>query len=238
MYGQSTRGGPPEPAYRTVKAICSKFHKSGSILDAPRPGRPRQDSEESVEAVASAFENNPHTSLRKLGQQLDLTYFMTRKIARNILKMYPYKISVRQQLNEGDLQKCMEFATKTLLKIARDDNFLDNLIITDEAHFHLNGYVNNQNFRFWGKTNPHLCVETPLHSLKVTAWCGVSRSRVYGPYWFLSTITQESYRKLLSDSFLPALEQEGSKDSVWFQQDGATPHTAGLTREFLKNHWQ
>ena len=44
----------------------------------------------------------------------------------------------------------------------------------DEAHFHLTGYVNKQNCRYWADSNPKEVHERPLHSSKVTVWCAVS----------------------------------------------------------------
>ncbi|GFT56080.1 hypothetical protein TNCV_811381, partial [Trichonephila clavipes] len=41
----------------------------------------------------------------------------------------------------------------------------------DEAHFWLNGYVNQHNCRIWSEANPQMYVETPLHPEKLTVWC-------------------------------------------------------------------
>ncbi|GFW14180.1 hypothetical protein TNCV_3547691 [Trichonephila clavipes] len=43
----------------------------------------------------------------------------------------------------------------------------------DEAHFWSNGYVNKQNCRIWSEANPQVCVETPLHTEKLTVWCAL-----------------------------------------------------------------
>ena len=43
--------------------------------------------------------------------------------------------------------------------------------MTDEAHVHLGGYVNKQNFRIWGSENPKMITEKPLHPLHVTVGC-------------------------------------------------------------------
>jgi hypothetical protein len=48
------------------------------------------------------------------------------------------------------------------------------LVMTDEAHFHLNGTVNKQNFRYWSDHNPHELHEHPVHDPNVTVRCGVS----------------------------------------------------------------
>ncbi|GFS85945.1 hypothetical protein TNCV_1219431 [Trichonephila clavipes] len=45
--------------------------------------------------------------------------------------------------------------------------------LSDEAHFWLNGYVNNQNCRIWSEANPQVYVETPLHPEKLTVWCAL-----------------------------------------------------------------
>ena len=47
------------------------------------------------------------------------------------------------------------------------------LIMCDEAHFHLNNTVNKQNFRYWASENPRELHQRPLHSPKVTVWCGM-----------------------------------------------------------------
>ncbi|GFW88178.1 hypothetical protein TNCV_3500671 [Trichonephila clavipes] len=46
-------------------------------------------------------------------------------------------------------------------------------LLTDEAHFWLNGYVNKQNCRIWSEANPQVYVETPLHPEKLTVWCAL-----------------------------------------------------------------
>jgi hypothetical protein len=50
--------------------------------------------------------------------------------------------------------------------------------ISDEAWFHLSGYVNSQNSRYWSTENPHQFVETPFHAQKLGVWCAVSTHRI------------------------------------------------------------
>ena len=40
--------------------------------------------------------------------------------------------------------------------------------MSDEAHFHLGGYVNKQNCRIWGSENPKMIIEKPVYSQRVT----------------------------------------------------------------------
>jgi hypothetical protein len=87
-----------------------------------------------------------------------------------------------QQLNEGDFVQRREFCR------IMDETFTEDpdatLFMSDEAHFHLNGYVNVQNCRYWASENPQQLHQRPLHSLKVTVWCCISKLGIVGPYFF------------------------------------------------------
>ena len=45
------------------------------------------------------------------------------------------------------------------------------VIVSDEAHFELGGYVNKQNYCIWDTENPHAYIEKPKHTKQVTVWC-------------------------------------------------------------------
>lgn len=57
-------------------------------------------------------------------------------------------------------------------------------MFSDEAHFCLSGFVSIPNCHYQSKKNAQVVYEVPLHSEKLTVWCGLWR----GPYWplFLS----------------------------------------------------
>ena len=56
--------------------------------------------------------------------------------------------------------------------------------MSDEAHFHLLGTVNKQNFRYWFNTNPQQLRMRPLHSPRVTVRCAVVNFGIIGLYYF------------------------------------------------------
>ena len=93
--------------------------------------------------------------------------------------------------------------------------------------------------RYWSATNPNLLLETPLHSQKVTVWCGFHAEGVIGPYFFVDkndrhvTVNRERYRVMLEDYLWPELYELDNND-MWFQQDGATSNTARVTIDLLK----
>ncbi|GFS77172.1 putative transposable element [Trichonephila clavipes] len=111
---------------------------------------------------------------------------------------------------------------------------------SDEAHFWLNGYVNKQNCRIWSEANPQVYVETPLHPEKLTVWCALWAGGIIGPYFFKNdeghnvTVNGDRYRAMITNFFIPELNNHGVQE-LWFQQDGATCHTARATIDLLKD---
>jgi hypothetical protein len=63
-----------------------------------------------------------------------------------------------------------------------NNNLLDNVdqqdisFFTDEAWFHLSGFINSQNYRTWSAHNPHNVIQVPLHLLKIGVWVAMSRT--------------------------------------------------------------
>jgi len=87
-----------------------------------------------------------------------------------------------QTLNKGDYQQCSAFAELMPEIIVEYEDAI--IMMSDEAHFHLNGSVNKQNFQYWAPQNAHEVHERPLHSPKVTVWCAIDKVGVIGPYFF------------------------------------------------------
>jgi hypothetical protein len=111
------------------------------------------------------------------------------------------------------------------------------VLSSDEAHFHLSGCVKKQNFRYGAADNPRQFHERPLHSEHVTVWCGIAEFGITGPYFFeeerIVTVTSQRYVEMLSNFLQPRLNEPGNA-SLWFQQDGATMHTARASMEVLR----
>jgi hypothetical protein len=54
-------------------------------------------------------------------------------------------------------------------------------LFSDEAWFHLQGYINTQNNRSWNLQNPHVTHEVLLHPVKVGVSFAASTRRIVGP---------------------------------------------------------
>ncbi|GFV72207.1 DUF4817 domain-containing protein [Trichonephila clavipes] len=83
-------------------------------------------------------------------------------------------------------------------------------------------------------------VETPLHPEKLTVWCTLWAGGNIGPYFFKNdeghnvTVNGDRYRAMITNFFIPELNNHDVQE-LWFQQDGATCHTARATIDLLKD---
>ncbi|GFU88029.1 putative transposable element [Trichonephila clavipes] len=124
-------------------------------------------------------------------------------------------------------------------EIAVGPDFHKQILFSDEAHFWLNGYVNKQNCRIWSEANPQVYVETPLHPEKLTVWCALWAGGIIGSYLKNDeghnvTVNGDRYRAMITNFFIPELNNHDVQE-LWFQQDGATCHTARATIDLLKS---
>ncbi|GFU79565.1 transposable element Tc3 transposase [Trichonephila clavipes] len=97
-----------------------------------------------------------------------------------------------------------------------------------------------QNCRIWSEANPQVYLETPLHPEKLTVWCILWAGGIIGPYFFKNdeghnvTVNGDRYRAMITNFFIPELNNHDVQE-LWFQQDGATCHTARATIDLLKD---
>ena len=73
------------------------------------------------------------------------------------------------------------------------------------------------------------------------AWAAISVNGIIGPFFFedgvgiVETVNKDRHLSFLRKKFVPALRRRGIHlDSIWFQKDEATPHTAGEVITWLQ----
>ena len=84
-------------------------------------------------------------------------------------------MSFVQQLNQADPEKHLNFATNFLSRIIVDKEWQWNILWFDEAHFTLDGALNNQNCRI----RPYVEHEPSLHSDYIRVWCGFTADFIH-----------------------------------------------------------
>ncbi len=77
--------------------------------------------------------------------------------------------------------------------------------------------------------NPWEGIETPLHDEKVLVWCGMPDERIYGPYYFETSVNLHNYLSILK-LFYDKHRQVKEYKNYYFQKDEATTHTANAVQ--------
>jgi hypothetical protein len=91
------------------------------------------------------------------------------RTATQLLKLRPYKTIVIHALQPHNPASRVNFChwfLQSVIKVEIDPQLT---FISDEAWFHLQGYLNTQNKQYWSSQNPHLTHEVPLHPVTVGA---------------------------------------------------------------------
>ncbi|GFW22190.1 uncharacterized protein TNCV_1429441 [Trichonephila clavipes] len=112
-------------------------------------------------------------------------------------------------IHQNEHQARRRFVEWAQNEIAVVPDFHKRILFSDEAHFWLNGYVNKQNCRIWSEANP----QDEGHNV---------------------TVNGDRYRAKITIFFIPELNNHDVQE-LWFQQDGATCHTARATIDLLKD---
>ncbi|GFX33767.1 uncharacterized protein TNCV_3961761 [Trichonephila clavipes] len=149
--------------------------------------------------------------------------------------MYCVKANLQRFRSAQNDRRGAVFFAHNLLQVPVAELTL-NSSLSDEVHFWLNGYVNKQNCRILSEANPQVYVETPLHLEKLTVWCalwagGILRQKDEGHN---VTVNGDRYRAIITNFFIPELNNHDVQE-LWFQQDGATCHTARSIIDLLKD---
>ena len=233
-----------EVSRQTIHALVKKWKQHGTIKNLHKDNSGRRKSvrtEESIDGIKSRLAISDY-SIRKLSAATNVSVGSLHTILKKDLQLTPYKIQVSQELKTGDVKKRLSFCMKIKQMIEREELDPADIIFSDESHVHLNSSPNKQNSRLWRTKKPEIRVQVPLHSEKVTVWCGMNGTKVFGPFYFedpetgdAETVTKERYTDMLIQMF-PDNSDEIDSRSV-FQQDGAPAHTSRMSMDWLKNRF-
>jgi hypothetical protein len=88
------------------------------------------------------LKRNPNKSTRRVSADLEISRRSLQRILHSDLYIFPYEITVMHKLTAIDKERRLEFA----LWAMEEEAVLHNTWFTDEAYFHLNGFINNKTF--------------------------------------------------------------------------------------------
>lgn len=236
----------PRPSPQGLLKMFRKFRATGSVFNRPKPGRPRSatNEEKEIMVIASVY-NKSQQSLKEIANETGGSVTSTWRILRRH-KFHPYGMKLTQELSEDDYLKRLDFCEFMEQRI-REPKFLENVCFSDESTFHLNGYVNRHNFRYWCEANPNEYREAHTQRpLKENVWAGILKNEIIGPFFIDGNLDGNKYILLLNNHIVPAMKASAARqnipwDSVIFQQDGAPAHYSRLVRLYLNlvfpNRW-
>jgi hypothetical protein len=149
--------------------------------------------------VRVLLKNNPDMWLRRCHLATGVSVGSAHSIATSVLKLYPYSIKLHHLLKWTEFDKRIKLAERFL-----EDPIIARFFIpTHEAYFHLDGNVNNYNFRILSQSNPNVVVKKQLKLPKVHVWCRISSNKIIGPFFFDSKVNGERYLDMLQQFYLP-----------------------------------
>jgi len=160
-------------------------------------------------------------SVRRHSAAIGLSDRSVRRILHKDLNFYPYKIAIVREFSDRDMAN-RRISSEQLLEMLNDDGVISTVLMTVEAHSHLSGYVNKQNYRYWAPENPQELISSlstardcmsavGSHHLEFLVFTSLNEGAAV-------TVTSERNVGMLRNGFEPELRRRGiDPSSVWFQ---------------------
>lgn len=218
-------------------AIDRRLRESGSFKEfrVGNCGRPRIREPDAEERVLDLVDENPDRSTRHLAAEVGMSHMAVWRVLHE-QQLYPYHVQTVQALQPGDYAPRLVFCRWLRQKNLENDNFVKNILSTDEATFTRNGVTNHHNSHLWADENPRAKKETHYqNNFSVNVWAGIVDNFLIGPFFLPHRLSGAEYLNFLRND-LPNLLQEvplAIQENMWFLQDGAPPHYSREVRNFL-----
>ncbi|GFQ92614.1 t-complex protein 1 subunit delta, partial [Trichonephila clavata] len=146
-------------------------------------------------------------------------------------------VALQNSSNPTSHRRLSEFAQLMLEKLQTGEIDVKKIWFSDEAYFTLDGPVNKQNYRYWGRERPEITVVRSLHLKKFLVWCAISSHGVFGPIFIDGTLSAANYRELLDEEFIPFLHGHDLDQGHWFMQGAARPYRTADVFEVLNENF-
>lgn len=221
---------------RTIHDLRTRLQQTGTTADRPRSGRPRVTTQAEDRQIVLRHLRNRFLTATSTRNEL-FRGRVTAQTIRNRLRTArlharrPYRGPILTQLHR---RQRLRWAQRHLRWTQRDWN---RVVFSDESRFAL--HFADGRVRVWrrrGERNAQCCVQEVdrFGGGTVMVWGafnGHARSRLIVVQ---GNLTAAGYRdQVLIPELLPFMAAQGP--GLTFQHDNARPHTANLTRNFLRN---
>ena len=221
------------PEGRVIKGWTDKLFSTGSITDKQRPGRPTARGD-ATERISQHINAEPCSSVRRVSNELNIPLTTAYRIMRQDLSLKPWKQTKVQFLSPDDhinrVNCCQE-----IINAYRSPRLSDWLFFSDECAIYSSARAHN--VVFWSNENPHFWDQVMQHPPKIMVWAAMAKEYLIGPFFIEGRMDSQRYIELLKNDFIPELRRRGIYERSHLQQDGAPPHTAYITRQFLNDNF-
>ena len=166
------------------------------------------------------------------------------RIVKFDIKFHPYVLIKRQKLLNGDPAQRLAFCNRLLNTVNQNPDFLERLIVTDEAMFSLNSEVNTRNVRNYAEHGnghpPDHYAEFLQGANQLMVWVGLTRTGVVlGPHFAERNLDTREYLRIIRYNVVQRDFRIHNVDRnvMWWQQDGAPSHTSNATIRYLRGEF-
>ena len=219
----------------TVERLIEKLAESGSVGDADRIGRPKRSrSNVDIEATRESIGEKAGTSIRRRGRESQISRsFLRRTLAKDPC-LRACEIRLTRQPKPDDRERRTEFVQWIVNREKADAGFSSETIPSDEARFHLDGFVDRQNCRVRDSERPRVIGEKRTRPRRVVVWRGFWPGGVVGPCFLedkagrAATVDGARRRDAIT-RFSPPKLDDVDVANARFRRDGGTRRAADET---------
>ena len=221
------------PPRTTLIGWAKRFKATLSLTETARVGdhSDRRLSDDKRQEIVEAFGDDPTLSQRQAAQCCNVSLSSVNRVLKSE-GLRAWKFTRVQEISEDDKVKRLQFCNLIRREQERNNHFVDNIVFSDEATFHLNGSVNLHNAFIYAEENPHAVTVKPLKSASITCWAMISPHHGIIYHVQHETMNGERYRAILVEKVVPLLSQRRNRHQI-YQQDGAPAHFASSVRALL-----
>ena len=226
--------------------VVANFNQQGIMKRAKGSGRPPL-SEEVRKAVVVGLQSPPgrrglHKSQRQVARDLGIAQSSVCKVAKKTLKCFRrVRVHILTDTHRQRRQVLAE-ALYARFHLGRARRSWKNVWFSDEASISLMQPVNTQNCRIYRAVqfkslipDEDLLVEQDRQGPSVMVYAAISWHGKTPLFYAEGRINHVKYQHMLSEHVFPAIRNQMGEQPWTWQQDGATPHTATVTQQWLQN---
>ena len=213
----------------TLLKWWNRYQQTGDVRRVDNQGRARVTTTATDNEIVSLVKEQPEKTSSKLQQQI------------NSSNKSPSTRTVRRRLREGggnysfpkkaphltlkNKEKRLQWCKKS------HNHDFNKTIFSDEKVF----YLNKRDGRVWILPGGNNQRKTTKSTVKMNVWGAITRYEKSNLCHITSNINAIKYQEVLKKNMLPFYHHVAKEGVWWFQQDGAPPHTAKSTINFLQS---